>query len=186
MTPKVDYQALFEAAPGLYLVLLPDQNYTIVAASNAYLQATNTKREDIIGKGLFAVFPDNPNDPKATGTTNLRASLVQAVKQKSADTMAVQKYDIQRSKEQGGGFEVRYWSPLNTPVLDSMRNVIYIIHRVEDVTEYVELKQHGAAQTKLAEELQSKAGEMEVEVYRRAQELQAVNKIMVQATRKPV
>jgi signal transduction histidine kinase len=184
VAPSVDYQALFEAAPGLFLVLLPDKHYTIVAVSNAYLHATSTKRKDIVGRGLFTIFPDNPDDPKATGTANLRASLEQAIKQKSADTMAVQKYDIPRPKEDGGGFEVRYWSPLNTPVLNSKGEVIYIIHRVEDVTDYMKLKKHGAKQIKLAEELKSKAGEMEVEIYRRAQELQAVNKRLLEANDK--
>lgn len=51
--------------------------------------------------------------------------------------MAITKYDIPRPAAQGGGFEVRYWSPLNTPVLDEKGEVIYIIHQTEDVTEQV-------------------------------------------------
>ena len=39
-----------------------------------------------------------------------------AVKTRTPDAMAVQKYDIPRPEEAGGGFELRYWSPLNTPV----------------------------------------------------------------------
>jgi len=58
-----DFRVLFESAPGLYLVLTPDLR--IVAASDAYLAATLTKRDDIIGRSLFEVFPDNPDDPKA-------------------------------------------------------------------------------------------------------------------------
>ncbi len=46
-----DFKALFESAPGLYLVLTPD--FTIVAASDAYLAATMTRREDILGRGIF-------------------------------------------------------------------------------------------------------------------------------------
>ena len=53
--------------------------------------------------------------------------------------MAVQKYDIRRPDAEGGGFEVRYWSPINSPVLERRGAVAYIIHRVEDVTEYVRL-----------------------------------------------
>ena len=71
--PAPDFRTLFESAPGLYLVLTPD--LTIVAASDAYLHATMTKREDIVGRKLFDVFPDNPDDPQATGVRNLRASL---------------------------------------------------------------------------------------------------------------
>ena len=68
-----DFRALFEAAPGLYLVLDPELR--IVAASDAYLDATMTRREEIVGRDLFDVFPDNPDDPGADGVSNLAASL---------------------------------------------------------------------------------------------------------------
>ncbi len=73
MPDSLDYRLLFESAPGLYLILEPDLR--IAAVSNAYLAATMTRREEILGKDLFDVFPDNPNDPAATGVRNLRASL---------------------------------------------------------------------------------------------------------------
>jgi len=47
-----------------------------------------------LGRGLFEVFPDNPDDPAATGTSNLRASLEGVLKTRTANTMPVQKYDI--------------------------------------------------------------------------------------------
>src|SRR5947207_2258670 len=112
-TPNPDFRALFEAAPGLYLVLTPD--FRIVAASDAYLRATMTRREDIVGRGIFDVFPDNPNDPGATGVRNLRASLERVLQTRASDAMAVQKYDIQRPAAEGGDFEERYWSPVNSP-----------------------------------------------------------------------
>jgi PAS domain-containing protein len=92
-----DYRALFESAPGLYLVLNPDPAFTIAAVSDAYLLATRTTRDEILGRGIFEVFPDNPDDPAATGTTNLRASLERARDGRTADAMPVQKYDIGRS-----------------------------------------------------------------------------------------
>jgi hypothetical protein len=102
---QVDFGALFEGAPGLYLVLDPELR--IVAATDAYLQATMTRREDIMGRGIFDVFPDNPQDPEASGVRNLSASLDRVLRQKTPDTMAVQKYDIQRPDAEGGGFEER-------------------------------------------------------------------------------
>src|ERR1700758_650947 len=104
-----DFRALFESAPGLYLVLSPD--LTILAASDAYLGATMTKREAILGRALFDVFPDNPDDPTATGVRNLKASLNRVLQHRKQDAMAVQKYDIQRPESEGGGFEERHWSP---------------------------------------------------------------------------
>src|SRR5262245_37938615 len=59
-----DFRLLFEAAPGAFLVLLPDApRFTVVAASDAYLRATLTERDHIVGRGLFEVFPDHPADP---------------------------------------------------------------------------------------------------------------------------
>jgi len=168
-----DFQALFESAPGLYLVLTPA--LTIVAVSDAYLKATMTKREEILGRGLFEVFPDNPDDPAATGVRNLRASLDRVLTHRAPDTMAVQKYDIRRPESEGGGFEERYWSPVNSPVLGADGKVAYIIHRVEDVTAFVHLKQSGSEQYRITEELRSRAAEMEAEVFRRAQQIQEVN-----------
>ena len=134
-----DFRALFEASPGLLLVL--DQSFQIVAVSERYLEATMTRRDDILGRGIFDVFPDNPDDPEATGVANLRASLERVRRHRRSDTMAVQKYDVRRPSEEGGGFEVRYWSPLNAPVLDTRGRLAYIIHRVEDVTEFVRLQE---------------------------------------------
>ncbi len=73
VSPAPDFRTLFESAPGSYLVLTRDLH--IVAVSNAYLSATMTKREEILGRRLFEVFPDNPGDPDASGVRNLKASL---------------------------------------------------------------------------------------------------------------
>ena len=96
-----------------------------------------TERSAIVGRHLFEVFPDNPDDPTADGVAKLGASLARVARDRVADTMDIQHYDIRRPREQGGGFEVRYWSPVNSPVLNPAGELIYIIHRVEDVTDRV-------------------------------------------------
>lgn len=174
MHSNPDFRLLFESIPGLFLVL--DPGLSIVAVSNAYLAATKTEREAILGRGVFDVFPDNPSDPTATGVSNLRDSLKRVLEDKAPNSMAVQKYDIQLPESEGGGFEEKYWSPVNSPVLDSSGNLIYIIHRVEDVTEFVKLKDLGNQQNRLAEELLSRTASMESEIYLRAQEVQKANK----------
>lgn len=137
MQPPPDFRELFLATPGLYLVLSP--GFDIVAVNDAYCRATMTAREAILGRNLFEVFPDNPDDAGATGVNNLRASLDRVVEFKRPDKMAIQKYDIRRPDDQGGGFEERHWSPLNIPVLGSRNELRWIIHRVEDVTDVVRL-----------------------------------------------
>ncbi|HEX8173267.1 MAG TPA: ATP-binding protein [Thermoanaerobaculia bacterium] len=137
MTASPDFLRILEAAPGAYLVLGP--TLTIVAVTDAYLAATMTVREEIVGRELFDVFPDNPDDPHASGTRNLRASLETVLATRAPHTMTVQKYDIRRPEAEGGGFEERYWKPVNTPVLVDGR-VAYIIHAVEDVTELARME----------------------------------------------
>jgi PAS domain S-box-containing protein len=162
-----DLRLLFEASPEILLVLLPDSpEFTMVAATNARLAATHTTREQIIGRPLFEVFPDNPDDPEATGTSNLRASLERVLATRAPDTMAVQRYDI---RGPDGTFHTKYWSPKNIPVLSPSGEVLYILHRVEDVTELVQV-------TSLSEELRGKTRAMEREILMRSQELAAANR----------
>ncbi len=147
----------------MLLVLLPDSpRFTMVAATHSRLRATHTTRETL-GRGLFEVFPDNPEDPAATGTGNLRASLERVLLTRRPDTMAVQKYDI---RGPDGSFESKYWSPKNLPVLSAAGEVLYILHRVEDVTELVRASEIGEA-------LRDRSSEMEREVIRRSNELAA-------------
>jgi len=160
-------QSLFESLPGLYLVLTPD--FVITSVSDAYLKATMTTREGILGRGLFDVFPDNPDDLSADGTANLRASLNRVRQHALPDTMAIQKYDVRRPD---GTFEERFWSPVNSPVLGAAGRVEYIIHRVEDVTDFVRKKSSDAAGDDLV--LRARMEQMEAEIYQRSQEIQLV------------
>ncbi len=178
----ISYQLLFESAPGLYLVLTNE--FIIVAASDAYLHATMTKRVEILHRSIFDVFPDNPTDHGATGVRNLRDSLSRVVQQRTRDAMAVQKYDIRRPEAEGGGFEERFWSPINYPITGPTGDVIYIIHRVEDVTEFIRLKQRGTEQDRLAEELRCRSAQMESEIFARAQEIQEANRQLREAKSK--
>lgn len=174
MSPlEPDFRILFESVPGLYLVLSPDLE--IIAVSDAYLEATKTVRQDILGKSIFVVFPDNPDDATATGVTNLRASLQRVLLKRAADVMAVQKYDIRLPAAEGGGFIERHWSPVNSPVLNADGTVAAIIHRVEDVTDFVRLQREQDERRNMTEALRLRATAMEAEIFRRAQEIARIN-----------
>jgi PAS domain S-box-containing protein len=147
-----DFKAMFESAPGLFLILLPD--LVIDAVSDEYLQATMTRREDITGRHLFDVFPDNPDDPNADGVSNLRASLNTVIKTKASHAMATQKYDIRRPD---GVFEERFWDPLNKPVLNENGELTYIIHSVVDVTQRIKSGQDLLKATNEIHELYNQA-----------------------------
>lgn len=170
----LDFQKLFESAPGLFVVLRPD--LTIVAVSDAYLSATMTTRKKIVGRQLFGVFPDNPADTHATGVRNLHISLQRVLQTRTADVMAVQKYDIRRPDSDGGGFVERYWSPINSPVLAADGSVAFIIHRVEDVTDFVRLRGNHAALGEQNEQLLARQECLEAELFQRALQMQELNR----------
>lgn len=65
----------------------------------------------------------------------MSAALTRVLQHRVPDVMAIQKYVIRRPASEGGEFEERYWSPINTPVFGINGEVAHIIHRVEDVTE---------------------------------------------------
>ncbi|MET4702383.1 PAS domain S-box-containing protein [Constrictibacter sp. MBR-5] len=123
--------SLFDAMPGKILVVTPDE-YKIVAVTDDYAQAVMVERNALLGRPLFEVFPDDPNEPEADGVTNLRASLQRVAALRVTDVMNIQRYPVRGSD---GVFQERFWLPRNKPVFDRAGNLIYLIHRVEDVTE---------------------------------------------------
>ncbi|HZI01618.1 MAG TPA: PAS domain-containing protein, partial [Flavisolibacter sp.] len=138
--PLNQLQALLNAIPGNHIFLLPDAPiYTIIGATDSFLQTSYNIREQLIGKSLFEVFPDNPTDEKANGVSNLRASLNQVVEHQKAHQMADQRYDIINPTT--GAFEFKVWAASNKPVLDADGSIQCIIHSTEDITEKVRLQE---------------------------------------------
>lgn len=79
---------------------------------------------------LLVLLPASPRFT-AIAATNSRLASTHSTLSK---TVAVQKYDIPLP---GGGFEVKYWSPRNLPVLAETGEVLSIMHRAVDVTDLV-------------------------------------------------
>lgn len=127
------FRTLFQSAPGKLAVLSP-RTYRLLAVTDEYAAATFTDPANLLGQGLFEVFPDNPDDPGADGSSSLRASLKRVETLKCQDTMVVTRYPI---RTPDGTFEERYWLMINKPVFDQSGTVTYIIHRVENVTGFV-------------------------------------------------
>ncbi len=133
----VGKKALFEffkISPTPSLVLLPDApRFTIAEVNEAFLEATQSTLDDLIGKSIFEAFPDNDSDPTADGVANFTKSLHTVSRTGKKHQMPVQKYDIPiRGTSE---FEVKYWAPLNIPLFTDDGKLEYIIHCIKDVTE---------------------------------------------------
>ncbi|MEU3982120.1 SpoIIE family protein phosphatase [Streptomyces sp. NPDC026672] len=161
--PKIDYAAVFQALPGMVALLTPGLVYA--DANEDFLRMSGRKREDMVGRYWFDMFPDNPDAPEANGMQNLESSLRRVLASGERDTMALQRYDVQ-VPGRPDQWEERYWSPINAPVLGPDGEVVLLVHRVEEVTELIRAREStddGRAQV------------LEAELYRRARELQEVN-----------
>ena len=161
-----DFQAIFLSCAGP--AACPDPDFTMVAANADRHEATMSTPEQTIGKPLFESFPDNPDDPETEGVRNLTASLERVKATLQPDTMAVQKYDI--LLPDGSGFEERYWSPVNTPVVVDGK-LRYIIHAVTDVTEFIRSQREGSEQAELARELLDENAQMAADILHRQQQV---------------
>lgn len=128
---RIDYREIFKGSPALFLLVEATDTFPIADASEGFLLATHTRREAILGRPLFEVFP---SDPRIPGSGNPRASLLRVLAEGKPDTMALQRYDLRRPEGQGEGFEERYWSAVNTPIFGADGRIEFILHRVEDVS----------------------------------------------------
>ena len=133
---RVDFELVFNLTPGMCLVL--DAGFTILAQNEEHARATLSVAKDVVGKNLFAVFPDNPNHYSADGVSTVRASLLKVLKTREPDAMPLIRYDVKGSR---GPYQARWWQVTNTPILGADGYVQWIINRAEDVTELVELRE---------------------------------------------
>src|SRR5680860_610795 len=127
------YDHVFQLLPTPSLLILPDApKFTIVAVNDAYMKTMNSLEEDLIGKGIFEAFPDNPDDLISKGSSNLMNSLEQVIFKKESHKIPVQKYNMLLPGT--SKFRVGYFNVQNIPVKDDNK-INYILHSVEDVTD---------------------------------------------------
>ena len=167
--PAPDYRRLFEAAPGMVTVV--DADLRIVAISDAVLRATHRRRDDVVGRGLFDAFPDDPQREPGQSSVSMRHALGRVLRDRASDSLAVQRRDVRRPEAEGGGFEERIWSTSFLPVLDADgARVEFIVIRTTDITEYV--RAADADQLDATGDLRRRFEEMELDILERSHELQ--------------
>ena len=127
-----DLAALFDAAPVPCVVLSP-KGFAIVTVNAAVLRATGARRDELVGRPLFDVFPTSPVTPLNGQRGDLRTALRDVLRTKEPAVVPVVRYDVP-APGAPHGFAERWWSPLVAPLLGSDGEVEYLIVQVEDVT----------------------------------------------------
>ncbi|NMO16139.1 PAS domain-containing protein [Pyxidicoccus fallax] len=168
----LDLADVFRLSPNPYMVL--DRQLRYVTANDAYLRATASRLEDIQGRGVFDLFPHDPNDPNNESVQMLRGSLERVLSTRAPDVLALIPYRVPMHTEQGVVVTERFWSATHTPLLDEQGEVAYILQHTVDVTELQQLKQ--AAEDQRRESVAASA--MEAGVLGRAMKLQETNRLL--------
>ncbi|PPK97307.1 serine phosphatase RsbU (regulator of sigma subunit) [Kineococcus xinjiangensis] len=168
--PDVDFATVFDEAPAPFLLLTPD--FVIVHANRARLEATATTLEGTVGRNLFDAFPGRPGDPASEGMRALRASLERARDSGLPDVMPITKYDIAMPD---GGYVERYWSPRNVPILDERGRVVLLLHRADDITEYVRDRDEARLEAARGSRLRERVTQVESDLFARTRDLESAN-----------
>jgi PAS domain S-box-containing protein len=135
--PEAIYTAFFDALTSSSILLRANApHYTIVAASAQHLRHGGVKKEDILGKSLFEVYPGNPT--AESGKNSLKASLDHVIKYKEAHQLPMQRFDVANEE---GVFIERYWQAENKPVLGPDGEVAFIIQTVDELTDHVKAEE---------------------------------------------
>jgi len=164
---EINFKALFEEAHGSILVLNP--SFTILAISDAFIEATYTKREDLLGKYFFDVFQDTKN---TTAVAETKASLEYVLKNKKPHLMPMLRMEI---KNLAGVVEEKYWNPINKPILTKDNKVQYIIHIVKELTEFVKLEKIYVSEENISNTLPDLIHSLESTLLNRQKKSKSIN-----------
>lgn len=167
LNEEINFKALFEEAPGLIMVLNP--SFTILAISDAYVEATYTKREDLVGKYFFDVFQDTKN---TTAVAETKASLEYVLKNKKPHVIPMLRMEI---KNLAGFLEEKYWNPINKPILTKDNQVQYIVHIVKDLTEFVKLEKIYVSEENISNTLPDLIHSLESTLLNRQKKSKSIN-----------
>jgi PAS domain S-box-containing protein len=176
----VDFGAVFEHSPNPYMLL--DRGLRYVAANTAYLRATRSELDALIGRSIFELFPHDPSAPHNESARQLRESFERVFATGKADVLAHIAYRVPRAPGSGQtDLEERYWSATHTPIFDERGRVALILQHTVDVTE---LHQQREALYRPESERPGEAAHLlEADVLGRARHVQEAN-LLLEAERR--
>jgi PAS domain S-box-containing protein len=175
MSDLIDFKSLFDLSPNPYMLV--DRELRYVAANHAYLRVTASRLEELLGRNLFEVFPNDPDDPNNSSARQLRESFERVLAGRKPDTLALIRYRVPLQTANGVVIEDRYWSATHTPLLDERGEVAFILQHTVDVTELQNL-QRAVRAAEAARDAVVPKEQLEAGVLHRAQLIQETNEVL--------
>ncbi|MBV8785981.1 MAG: ANTAR domain-containing protein [Mycobacterium sp.] len=108
-----------------------DRDLRIRGLNGTYEAISMRRREEMLGEFVFDVFPDNPDDPKASGCSRVAESAESAMRKRGTDAMPIVRYDI-ADPQNPEIFMPKLWTCSNTAV-DDGHDHIGVLHQVAEI-----------------------------------------------------
>jgi two-component system CheB/CheR fusion protein len=134
--PKDIFQTIFEKSPGSLLIKADIPRFTILAASDSYLEFTDTTRDAILGRGFSEVFPDSGNVDEHIKAHNVFIRVVN-----TGEKIDIPRYRYDIFNQQNNCYEEHHWSCSNVPIKGDDGEIAYILNTVVDITAEVKAKE---------------------------------------------
>lgn len=118
------------------LFLLPDSpKFTVIDANDAFLRTAGMHLEQVVGRNMFDFFPQAGGEESQKRMKAFRSALENAYRLKKPSKMRLQRYDVQ--EDQQSEPVVKFWNSDTVPILDANNKVLYLVHSIVEVTEFV-------------------------------------------------
>lgn len=126
----LNFRTLLDGIETGFMVM--DRDLVIVYANAAYLSSVERNLDDIVGRYVFDVFPDNEDR-------------VASVRRKFLDVLDGKTTRLDRQKftlrHPDGTVSTKCWQCSQTPYYDGVGNVRYIVQQSDDITEQEMLRE---------------------------------------------
>jgi two-component system sensor histidine kinase VicK len=132
-----EFQNFFLLSPQSLVLKADPPRFTILAVSDLYLKLVHKQRHELLGNGLFEVFPGNQSD--TSEQHSVAASFERVLQTGKPDELPLFKYEI--FIVESAQMQTFYWSNLNEPIINEKGVVSYLINTTTNVTELVKQRQ---------------------------------------------
>jgi diguanylate cyclase (GGDEF)-like protein/PAS domain S-box-containing protein len=142
MRHDATFKAVFDQSPNAYLLITA--TLFIADANAAYLKATASRHQDIVGRYFFDLFVPDLSDASRWPATQLRAAFMQVLRTGQPVDLSLPGYSLSSSSEKHDGKMARHWSCTNTPIFQEGANEVdVILHHLVDNTENYKIRNTG-------------------------------------------
>ncbi|SDM50422.1 PAS domain S-box-containing protein [Daejeonella rubra] len=125
---------VFHFSPAASIILQTDSpDFRIAEVNAAFLQATNTKKADLIGKCIFDVLTPENGDDTSDSRKTLKTTLNQVMLLKKPHKIPLQKYRVFGPGNKGN--DDHFWTCDTYPLINEHGIVEYIVHTITEVND---------------------------------------------------